>query len=232
MANQAADPSGAKHIVQSFDDDMNGLTSKIIQMGGFAERQVADAVEALVNRDIVSASRVIERDKEVDHFEEEIDQDVIRILATRQPMAVDLRIITMALKISNDLERTSDYAVSIAKRAQRLADHPEFAAMNQVRRISEQAIGMVKDVLDAFVDRDVQKATDVWNRDQELDRNYTSLFRELITYMLEDPRRISQCIDLLFIAKNLERIGDHATNIAEKINYMMLGSSINQPRRD
>lgn len=231
MTGEAASPM-TKHIVQSFDDDMNALTSKIIQMGGFAERQVADAVDALAARDLAIAARVVDRDREVDQFEEAIDQDVIRILATRQPMAVDLRIITMALKISNDLERTSDYAVSIAKRSQRLADQPEFSAVSRARRIGEQCIAMVKDVLDAYVDRDVEKATEIWHRDAQVDRDYDSLFRELITYMLEDPRKISQCIDLLFIAKNLERIGDHATNIAEKIIYMMNGTSINQPRRD
>jgi phosphate transport system protein len=147
-------------------------------------------------------------------------------------MAVDLRVIAMALKISNDLERMSDYAVSIAKRSQRLAEQPELPAMLRVPRIGELCLGMFKDVLDAYVDRDVDKARDIIERDKEIDELYNSLFRELVTYMLEDPRTISRCIDLLFIAKNLERIGDHATNIAEKIDYMIHGTQINRPRHE
>ena len=147
-------------------------------------------------------------------------------------MAIDLRVIAMALKISNDLERTSDYAVSIAKRSQRLAEQPELPPMQNIPRIAATCLGMVKDVLDAYVERDADKAMEIWHRDREVDDQYTSLFRELITYMLEDPRTISRCIDLLFIAKNIERIGDHATNIAEKIHYMIHGSLINRPRHD
>jgi len=138
----------------------------------------------------------------------------------------------MALKISNDLERTSDYAVSIAKRSRRLAEQAPLDPMLRIPHIGEICLGMFKDVLDAYVERDVAKAREVIARDQEVDELYNSLFRELVTYMLEDPRTISRCIDLLFIAKNLERIGDHATNIGEKIDYMIHGRQINRPRHE
>jgi phosphate transport system protein len=189
-------------------------------------------LHALVERDVELAARVIQRDEGVDRLEEEVDQDVIRILATRQPMAIDLRVIAMALKISNDLERTGDYAVSIAKRAQRLADQPELGSIAAIPRICGLCTNMLKDVLDAYVERNDAKANAVWERDVEVDQLYNGLFRELITYMLEDPRKISVCIDYLFIAKNLERIGDHATNIAEKVIYMIRGTQINRGRHD
>lgn len=229
-ANAQVTPS--KHIVRSFDEDLRDLTTRIASMGAAAERQVADALSALVERDFEMATRVMQGDDAVDQLEEEIDQAVVKLLATRQPMAVDLRVIAMALKISNDLERMSDYAVSIAKRSQRLAEQPELPAMLRVPRIGEICLAMFKDVLDAYVERDVDKARKVIERDREVDELYNSLFRELVTYMLEDPRTISRCIDLLFIAKNLERIGDHATNIAEKIDYMIHGTQINRPRHE
>ncbi len=221
-----------QHIVRAFDEELARLTSTIVEMGGLAERQVADAVRALSERDVDLAARVIETDKEVDALEERIDQDVIKLLALRQPMAIDLRLIAMALKISNDLERMSDYAVSIAKRSQRLAEQPDLKPLQQIPRIGQSCLAMVKDVLDAYIERDADKATAVWNRDREVDDQYTSLFRELVTYMLEDPRTISICIDLLFIAKNLERIADHATNIAEKIVFIIHGAEINRPRHE
>jgi phosphate transport system protein len=221
-----------KHIVRAYDAELTALTNDIARMGAFAERQVSDAVAALTDRDFDTAAQVIERDRDVDEMEEHIDQAAIRLLATRQPMAVDLRIIAMALKISNDLERSSDYAVSIAKRAQRLAGQPELPAAQRVPQIGALCVGMLKDVLDAYLERDVDKAMEVFERDREVDELYTSLFRELVTYMLEDPRTISRCIDMLFIAKNLERIGDHATNVAEKIHYMIHGSQINRPRHE
>lgn len=221
-----------RHTVRSYDQEMDHLTGLIVQMGGVAERQVADALEALLKRDVAIAAKVLSGDAEVDAYEEQVDQAVLQLLATRQPMAIDLRIIAMALKISNNLERTSDYAVSIAKRAQRLADQAEIKPLHALQRMSDISLGMVKDVLDAYVERDDAKAMEVWKRDAEVDALYTSLFRELITYMLEDPRKITTCIDLLFIAKNIERIGDHATNIAEKIHYMIHGDEINRPRHE
>jgi phosphate transport system protein len=221
-----------QHIVRAFDEELSRLTGAIVEMGGLAERQVADAVRALAERDVELAAKVIESDRRIDELEESIDQDAIKLLALRQPMAIDLRMIAMALKITNDLERMSDYAVSIAKRSQRLAEHPEMRPIQQLPRIGQSCLSMVKDVLDAYVERDADKATAVWHRDSEVDELYTSLFRELVTYMLEDPRTISLCIDLLFIAKNLERIADHATNIAEKIVFIIHGTQINRPRHE
>ena len=161
-------------------------------------------------------------------MEEEIDQYAIRLLATRQPMAVDLRLITMAMKISNDLERMGDYATNIAKRCERLAKEPPVKPLYTIPRMAQISQAMVKDVLDAYVERDTDKAIAVWRRDDEVDDMFTSLFRELLTYMMEDARNISPCIDLIFVAKNLERIGDHATNIAEKIHYIIHGQRINR----
>ncbi len=227
-----SEPRDHQHIVRSFDEELQALTGAIVEMGGLAERQVADALKGLVEQDIEIAARVIERDARIDELEERIDQDVIRLLALRQPLAIDLRLIAMALKISNDLERMADYAVSIAKRSQRLAEQADPRPMQSLPRIGQSCLSMVKDVLDAYVERDAEKASAVWHRDREVDEQYTSLFRELVTYMLEDPRTISTCIDLLFVAKNLERIADHATNIAEKIVYISHGTHINRPRHE
>jgi phosphate transport system protein len=216
------------HIVKSYDEHITLLTRKILEMGGLVEQQIARAVEALVNRDIEQANRVIEHDDQIDLMEEEIDQFAIRLLATRQPMASDLRLIAMAMKISNDLERIGDYATNIAKRCERLAKEPPVKPLYTMPRMAQISQAMVKDVLDAYVERDTDKAIAVWRRDDEVDDMFTSLFRELLTYMMEDPRNISPCIDLMFVAKNLERIGDHATNIAEKIHYIIHGQRINR----
>ncbi|GBD43751.1 Phosphate-specific transport system accessory protein PhoU [bacterium HR40] len=221
-----------KHTVRSFDEELEHLTRQIVHMGALVERQVAEAIRALVERDGDTAARVVQQDDEVDELEEAIDQEAIRILATRQPMAIDLRMVAMALKISNDLERTSDYAVNIARRVQRLIEQPPLKPLVTIPRMAELVQLMIKDVLDAYVRRDAERALDVWRRDEEVDQYYNSLFRELLTYILEDPRRTSMCIDLLFIAKNLERIGDHATNIAEKIRYIVHGDLINRMSRD
>jgi phosphate transport system protein len=156
---------------------------------------------------------------------------VVKLLATRQPMALDLRIIAMALKISNDLERTSDYAKGIAKRAIRLSEQPQLKPFITIPLMAATCQTMLKEVLDAYVERDVDKAMEVWQRDKAVDALYDQLFRELLSYIIEDPRKTSVCIDLLFIAKNLERIGDHATNIAEKIHYMIHGAQINRDRK-
>jgi phosphate transport system protein len=216
------------HIVKSYDEHITLLTRKILEMGGLVERQIARAIQALVERDVEQANRVIEDDDQIDLMEEEIDQFAIRLLATRQPMASDLRLIAMAMKISNDLERIGDYATNIAKRCERLAKEPPVKPLYTIPRMAQISQAMVKDVLDAYVERDADKAIAVWRRDDEVDDLFTSLFRELLTYMMEDARNISPCIDLIFVAKNLERIGDHATNIAEKIHYIIHGQRINR----
>ena len=219
-----------KHTVKSFDEDLADLAGEIVQMGAYAEQQIAQAIKALVDRDEDLAQTVVERDRVVDRFEETIDQHAIRILATRQPMAVDLRVISMSLKISNDLERISDYAKGIAKRARRLSTTPQLKPFVTIPRMAALTQAMLKDVLDAFITRDAEQAMAVWHRDQAVDDEYDSLFRELITFIIEDPRNTSTAIDLLFVAKNIERLGDHCTNIAEKIHYMVHGSQINRPR--
>jgi phosphate transport system protein len=216
------------HTVRSYDQQINYLTRKIMEMGGLVEQQVADAVDSLVKLDAEAAGRVVDNDDNVDRLEEEIDQHAIRLFATRQPMAVDLRLIAMAMKISNDLERMADYASNIAQRVERLARTPPVKPLYAIPRMAQIAQSMVKDILDAYVERDVQKAQAVWHRDDEVDEMYNSLFRELLTYMMEDPRNMSACIDLLFVAKNLERIADHTTNIGEKIHYMIHGERINR----
>jgi phosphate transport system protein len=216
------------HTVKSYDQQINLLTRKIIEVGGLVEQQLAAAIDALVSRNVEQAARVIEQDDRVDDLEEEIDTLAIRLFATRQPMAVDLRLIAMAMKVSNDLERIGDYATNIAKAAARLAKVPPLKPLYTIPRMGQVAQEMVKGVLDAYVERDTQKVLAVWHRDDEVDDMYNSLFRELVTYMLEDPRNISTCIDLLFVAKHLERIGDHTTNIAEKIHYMIHGERINR----
>jgi len=229
--NNPTEAMQRKHTVKSFDEDLADLTGLIVQMGAHAERQIARAIKALIERDDELAEDVIHTDRAVDDLEETVDQQAIRMLATRQPVAVDLRVISMALKISNDLERIGDYAKSIAKRARRLSTNPQLKPFVTIPRMAELAQAMLKDVLDAFITRDTEKAMDVWHRDQIVDDEYDSLFRELVTFILEDPRTTSTAIDLLFIAKNIERIGDHTTNIAEKIHYMVHGTQINRPSR-
>ncbi|HWL69853.1 MAG TPA: phosphate signaling complex protein PhoU [Geminicoccus sp.] len=221
-----------KHLVRAYDDDIEQITRLITEMGAIVEQQVAFATQALAEGDEHAARTVIDRDPQVDALEERLDQTAIRVLAIRQPMAIDLRIIAMALKISNDLERMGDYAVNIAKRVIRLQSQTRIRPIPTMVMMSEMCQEMVKDILDAYIARDPDKAMAVWKRDQEVDNAHNSVFRELLTYMLEDPRKITPCIDLIFIAKNLERIGDHATNIAEKIHYMIHGHEINRSRDD
>jgi phosphate transport system protein len=217
-----------QHIVKSYEDDIVALQRRIIQMGGMAEKQVANAIKSLKERDVTLAAHVIDKDDEIDQIEEEIDKEVIRILATRQPMAVDLRVIAMATKISNDLERIGDHAGNMAKRAISLAKHPPLKPLYTIPHMGQITQAMVKQILDAYVERDADKAMAAWHRDDEVDQLYDSLFRELMTYMLEEPRNIPTCVDLLSVAKHIERIGDHACNIAEKIHYMVHGERINR----
>jgi phosphate transport system protein len=221
-----------KHTVRGFDEDLAELTSKIATMGGLVEHQLVAAVEALMSRDSEKADNVIRDDDRIDELEEEIDQLVVRLLATRQPMAIDLRVIAMALKISNDLERMGDYATNIAKRTRRINVHQPLKPLITIPLMAGICRSMVKDVLDAYIERDDRKAMEVWHRDPEVDEYYNQLFRELLTYILEDPKLTGVCIDLMFVAKNLERIGDHATNIAEKIHYMIHGDQLHRPRSD
>ncbi|MGD9538598.1 MAG: phosphate signaling complex protein PhoU [Alphaproteobacteria bacterium] len=220
----------SEHIVKSFDEELNRVTGVLAQMGGLVEQQISNAVAALVRRDVERASEVVTTDRRIDALENEVEQLSLRLLALRQPMAADLRVVTTAVRIASDLERMGDYAANVAKRSTTLSKLDPMRPMVGIPRIAELVQRMVKDVLDAFVDRDVEKALSVWRRDEEVDALYNSLFRELLTYMMEDPRHITPCIHLLFIAKNLERIGDHATNIAEQINFLVRGEQVETER--
>ena len=219
-----------EHTVTSYDEELNQMTGTILRMGGMVEAQLADAITALVKRDPELAARVIAEDNPIDRLEYEVDHQVMRLLALRQPMAVDLRLITASLKISSDLERIGDYAANVAKRASALSHVEPMRPVATIPRMSLIVQGMIKDVLDAYMERNVDKALIVWRRDEEVDEIYNSLFRELLTYMMEDPRHITPCTHLLFIAKNIERMGDHATNIAETIAFLISGKPLDEAR--
>lgn len=219
-----------QHIVTAFDEELERMRTGISQMGGLVEAQLSDAVRAIGRLDVELATRVRESDRRVDDFEAEIGALVIRLLALRQPVAADLRSIVSALKITSDLERMGDYAANIAKRATALAQLPEVAPLSGLTRMGRLTQTLIKDVLDAYCNGDVDAAVDAWRRDEEIDEMYTSLFREFLTYMMEDPRNISPCTHLLFVAKNLERIGDHATNIAETLYYQEKGERLDGSR--
>jgi phosphate transport system protein len=216
----------SEHTVKSYDDELKNLNQTIAQMGGLAEAQLQSAIEALVRRDSDLAAQVVQSDARIDELEHQISIMAVRMLALRQPMAQDLREVVAALKISGDLERIGDYAANVAKRAIALSHTPPIQPANGIPRMARLAQQIIKDVLDAYIEHDADKALEVWQRDEEVDEMYTSLFRELLTYMMEDPRNISPCTHLLFIAKNIERIGDHATNVAETIHFLVLGRPI------
>jgi phosphate transport system protein len=225
----------SEHIVTSFDDELNGLAQKIAEMGGLAEQSVADAVSALVNRDIEKAQRVIAADDRIDKLQRLIEDSAIVMIAKRQPMARDLREIMAAIHIANDLERVGDLAKNTAKRV--IAIESNFGSQRLVagvEHMAELSLTQLKEILDAFASRDLASARAVWERDNEIDAMYTSLFRELLTYMMEDPRNITFCTHLLFCAKNIERIGDHATNIAETLHYLITGTTLTdvRPKQD
>jgi phosphate transport system protein len=220
----------SEHIVKSYDEELERLKKIIVEMGGMAESQIAAAIEAVVKRDTDLATQVIEADTEVDHLERDLDNLAVRLLALRQPMARDLREVVAALKIASDLERICDYAANVAKRSIALSQAPLIQPAHSLPRMAGLALQLVKDVIDAYVERDADKALDVWNRDEELDEMYSSLFREFLTYMMEDPRNIGVYTHLLFMAKNIERIGDHATNIAEDLYYLIYGRPLDQVR--
>ena len=207
-----------EHLVKSYDQEVKRLRSLMTQMGGIVETQVALAADAIMQRDAAAAMRAVEEDPKVDALEREVDTFVIRLLALRQPVAGDLRQIVVALKITSDLERIGDYAANVAKRAIVLAQFALPYSLAGLAHMTRMVQGQLKSIIDALGDNDADKAAEVWRSDQVVDDIYNAIFRELITYMMEDPRNITPCAHLLFIAKNLERIGDHATNIAEKLS--------------
>jgi phosphate transport system protein len=219
------------HTLKAFDVDLEELARMVAEMGGLAEKEIADSIMALARRDLDLAQRVIALDPSVDALQRAIEEKAILTIARRQPMAVDLRDIVGSLRVSNDLERIGDHAKNIAKRV--LALDADIAFSQVVRGVEEMTklvLAQVKQVLDAYASRDVDKALEVWRRDEEVDAVNNSLFRELLTYMMEDPRNITSCTHLLFCTQNIERMGDHATNIAETVYYMVEGRPLAEER--
>jgi phosphate transport system protein len=221
-----------QHIVTSFEDELRGLARSIAEMGGRAEQMVERSTQALLRSNVNLAQEIIEADRKIDQMHRDIEEHAILVIARRQPMAQDLRETIAALRISNDLERIGDLGKNIARRS--LAIGAQTFSNNVrvgVEHLAELALRQVKKALDAYATRDIAKAQDVCARDDEIDNVYNSLFRQLLTYMMEDPRNISMCTHLLFCAKNIERIGDHATNIAETIHYLITGVQWGEPRQ-
>ncbi|MBN9563988.1 MAG: phosphate signaling complex protein PhoU [Alphaproteobacteria bacterium] len=222
--------SAAEHIVKSYEQELRQLGNLLTEMGGIVENQVAMASEAIVTHDSTVASKVVEEDPRVDAIERQVEQFVIRLLALRQPLAGDLRLIIAALKITGDLERMGDYASNVAKRSIVLDQFPLPYSLGGLAHMARLVQENLKTIIDAVGEQDADKAVEVWRSDQAIDDLYNTIFRELITYMMEDPRNITPCTHLLFIAKNLERIGDHATNIAETIHYAVKGENLPETR--
>lgn len=221
----------SEHIVKSYDAELKRLTQEIQRMGDLALAELEASIDAVVKRDSEAAEIVIGSDGAIDALELEVSQDVVQLLVARAPMARDLREVMAALRIAADIERIGDYAANVAKRAISLNQLAPVKPVHALPRLAELAGELLRDVLDAYRDRDADAALLAWARDEELDELYTSLFRELLTYMMEDPRNITASTHLLFMAKNIERIGDHATNIAENVYYLVHGSRIGQIRR-
>lgn len=226
-------PEPALHTLRAFDDDLRHLRSLIGEMGGLAEAQVNGAIDALVRRDVDSAMRIVAADKRIDALEQEAEKAAITTIALRQPMADDLREIIAAMKISAMLERIGDYATNIAKRTTVLAQSQPIQPAVIILEMGRSVAQMVKDALDAYADRDPELAIHVCDRDRVVDDFYSSLFRSLLTYMMENPHHITPSAHLLFIAKNLERVGDHATNIAEVVYFSATGEHVgDRPKGD
>ena len=217
----------ADHIVKAYDEELNHLAADVARMGGLAEAEVSDALDTVTNRDMTLVQLVIERDLKLDALDAEIERRTIRLIALRQPVAQDLRRTVAAMKIASNLERIGDLAKNIAKRGAVLASSEPITPLTRsIERMGRLVATRLKDVLDAYTTGDLERAIGVWSQDDEVDEHYDSLFRELLTYMMGDPRTITAGAHLLFIAKNLERIGDHATNIAEIVHYEISGEEL------
>ena len=215
-----------EHTLKAFDEDLNQLRRLIIEMGGHAERSIREAMRCLVERDVDGAAGVVDADRILDALELETENRAVEVIALRAPMASDLRDVVAALKISAVVERIGDYGKNIAKRVPLLEDVGDIEPMSVLMEMARISTSMVDDVLVAFVERDARAAQDVCRRDQAVDDFYDSVFRTLLTFMMENPQNIGQCAHLLFVAKNLERVGDHATNIAEMVFYAATGERI------
>ncbi len=219
-----------EHIVSAFDEDLVELRARIAEMGGLAETQLSEALDSIEKRDVDLADSVIRKDKRLDMLEHEVERLATQIIARRQPMATDLRLVVSAMKLSTTLERVGDLAKNIAKRSKALAAAAPTRLAGSAVRMGRQAQALLTEALDAYVKSDVEAAVAVWRRDVEIDDAYNAIFRELVTYMMEDPRTIGLGSQLLFIAKNLERIGDHATHISEMIHYAATGETLGDDR--
>ena len=218
------------HTVKSFDEQLQALSAAVAQMGGLAEAQLAAAIDAIARRDSSAAESAVAGDARIDALQQEIEERALKLLALRQPMAVDLRDTMAAIKIANELERIGDLAKNIAKRALVLNREPPIRLTQSLGRMGKASQNQLKQVLDAFSNRNAEEAEAVWQRDGEIDEIYNSLFRELLTYMMEDPRTIGLCTHLLFVAKNIERAGDHCTNIAEVVYHMVKAGHLTAAR--
>jgi phosphate transport system protein len=218
------------HIVKAYDNDLASLKSMLSEMGGIAEEQLARSIDALVRRDTKLADAVVHSDEKLDALEIAVEEKAVLTIAKRQPMAKDLRNIMVAIRIAADIERIGDLAKNIAKRAHAIYDNIPQRLTKGLERLGELSQAQLKLILDAFAASDAEKAMDVWRHDEDIDALYNSIFRELLTYMMEDPRMIGACTHLLFAAKNIERIGDHATNIAENIYYLVNGEMLKEQR--
>ena len=241
VTSKAAGPQGAKgdpmneHIVKSYEEELALLDKKIAHMGGLAEHILAQSFDAIERRDPKLAEQVVKADKQIDQLEREIEEQGISMIARRQPLANDLRHVMAALRVTGDLERIGDLAKNIAKRALAIAheSHPK-PLMTGMRHMGDLALAQLKEVLDAYAARNADRALAVWRSDEQIDSMYNSLFRELLTYMMEDPRSIGLSTHLLFGAKNIERVGDHTTNIAETVHFLVRGVNIadDRPKSD
>ncbi len=220
-----------EHTVKSYDRELDTLERLIAEMGGIAEKMVIDAVDALANADTVLAHLVVAADPRLDSLQREIENLTVMTIARRQPVAIDLRELIGAVRVAGDLERVGDLAKNIAKRTIKIgAESRVPRAIVGIRHMNEVATELMKDVLDAYAQRDAERAREVWERDVDLDALEDSVFRDLLTHMMEDPRNISFCAHLLFCSKNIERIGDHATNIAETVVYLVSGEAMPSDR--
>jgi len=220
-----------EHTLRAYDEDLDAITAELARMGGLAEAEVVDSLRAIARRDITLAQAVIGRDAGLDALELDIERKSIRLIALRQPVADDLRRTVAAMKISMNLERIGDLAKNVAKRAIVIAQsEPVTPLTSSIERMGELVVARLKDLLDAVASREVDQAVAVWRTDHEVDEHYDAIFRELLTYMMGDPRTITACAHLLFVAKNLERIGDHATNIAEILHYEITGVELTEER--
>jgi phosphate transport system protein len=212
------------HISSAYDRDLEAIQAKIVRMGGLVEAAIIESAKSLEARDTEMAERVRKGDKAIDALEEQIQEDVARVIALRSPTAGDLRTVLTVMKISSNLERVGDYSKNLAKRTSVLVQMGQVAgSAGAIRRLAAAVQSMLKDALDAYIQRDADLAESVRQRDQEVDQMYNALFREFLTHMMEDPRNITACMHLHFIAKNIERAGDHVTNIAEQVIYLVTG---------